>query len=394
MTIQVPSRYAHRFTADDCRLADLEAIVAESTRITDYPYADAVVEDVLIYDSAALRGSATDDRERYSVMAELSRAIGIGPGVVVLKGAFDDLTVVDRATDAFNRIGAAERAAGAGTGDHFAAAGSNMRIWNALEKLAIEDPGVFVDYYSNDMLALVSEAWLGPNYQVTSQVNQVNPGGKAQVPHRDYHLGFQSQEAAVAYPVHAHAMSAALTLQVVVAHCDMPVESGPTMLLPHSQKYLPGYVAWHMREFIEHFASNHVQLPLAKGDAVFLSPALHHAAGENASTGISRTANLLQVSSPFGRAMESIDRHRMSMATFPALIEAKRSGMADRHLHNAIAAIAEGYPFPTNLDRDQPQGSDAPPAQTAILHAAVDAAWDSARLAAALKEYDVNHRSW
>ena len=29
-----------------------------------------------------------------------------------------------------------------------------------------------------------------------------------------------------------------LTLQGAVAHCDMPVESGPTMLLPHSHKYI------------------------------------------------------------------------------------------------------------------------------------------------------------
>ena len=37
-----------------------------------------------------------------------------------------------------------------------------------------------------------SAAWLGPGYQVTSQINVVNPGGTAQTAHRDYHLGFQS----------------------------------------------------------------------------------------------------------------------------------------------------------------------------------------------------------
>ena len=35
-----------------------------------------------------------------------------------------------------------------------------------------------------------------------------------------------------AYPAHLHRMSPVLTLQGAVAHCDMPVESGPTMLLP------------------------------------------------------------------------------------------------------------------------------------------------------------------
>ena len=32
-------------------------------------------------------------------------------------------------------------------------------------------------------------------------------------------------------------MSPVLTLQGAVAHCDMPIESGPTMLLPYSQRF-------------------------------------------------------------------------------------------------------------------------------------------------------------
>ena len=38
------------------------------------------------------------------------------------------------------------------------------------------------------------EAWLGPNYQMTAQVNLVHPGGDFQQAHRDYHLGFQTAE--------------------------------------------------------------------------------------------------------------------------------------------------------------------------------------------------------
>ena len=51
---------------------------------------------------------------------------------------------------------------------------------------------------------------------------------------RDYHLGFMTDEQAERYPVHVHALSPMLTLQGAGAHFDMPVESGPTMLLPHS----------------------------------------------------------------------------------------------------------------------------------------------------------------
>ena len=95
------------------------------------------------------------------------------------------------------------------------------------------------------MLALVSEAWLGPGYQVTSQVNVVNPGGAAQVAHRDYHLGFMDLDAVAGLPGARAPLSPVLTLQGAVAHCDMPVETGPTLYLPHSQKYAPGYLAFH-----------------------------------------------------------------------------------------------------------------------------------------------------
>ena len=165
----------------------------------------------------------------------------------------------------------------------------------------------------------MSEAWLGPAYQITSQLNVVNPGGAAQVAHRDYHLGFQSAAAIERFPVHVQRLSPVLTLQGAIAHCDMPIETGPTLYLPFSQSYLPGYMATARPEFRDYFDKHHVQLPLAKGDAVFFNPALFHAAGTNRSKDVRRIANLLQVSSAFGRAMESVDRLKMSLRLYPAL---------------------------------------------------------------------------
>jgi ectoine hydroxylase-related dioxygenase (phytanoyl-CoA dioxygenase family) len=154
----------------------------------------------------------------------------------------------------------------------------------------------------------VCHAWLGPGYQVTSQVNVVNPGGAAQTAHRDYHLGFQSSPRAARFPAHVHRLSPVLTLQGAVAHTDMPAETGPTMYLPHSQKYLPGYLAWPPAGVPGVFRANYVQLPLRRGDAAFFNPALFHAAGANRTASVHRMANLLQVSSAFGRAMEAVDR--------------------------------------------------------------------------------------
>jgi ectoine hydroxylase-related dioxygenase (phytanoyl-CoA dioxygenase family) len=303
-----------------------------------------------------------------------------GPGIVVLKEAFPGTSVIDRASAAFNRIIEEQRCAGVAGGDHFARPGANDRVWNALEKLAIRDPAVFADYYANDMVALISEAWLGPAYQVTSQVNVVNPGGKAQTVHRDYHLGFQSNGVAAQFPAHAHRLSPVLTLQGAVAHTDMPVESGPTQYLPHSQKYELGYLAFRRPEFREYFESHFVQLPLAKGDAAFFNPALFHAAGTNRSTDIRRMANLLQISSAFGRAMESVDREAMCTAVYPALVSMRSRGVAANVIANVIAACAEGYAFPTNLDRDQPIDGLAPETQADLVARAVQEEWDAKRL--------------
>lgn len=354
------------FEEGNCRIQDFIALVTQETRLEDYAYADAVEQNVLIYGSP-LRNYVDTLEKRADVQAELIRALSTGPGIVVFKNAFRDTSVVDRATESFNKIIAEQKASGAAAGDHFAKPGANDRVWGALDKFAVREPEVFADYYSNDILALISEAWLGPNYQVTSQINVVNPGGAAQTVHRDYHLGFMSGAQAARYPAHTHLLSPALTLQGAVAHCDMPVESGPTLYLPHSHKYDAGYLAFHNPEFIRYFEENYVQLPLQKGDAVFFNPALFHGAGHNKSSDIRRMANLLQVSSAFGRAMESVDRTAMSKALYPTLRQLKAGGASERYLHNVIAASAEGYGFPTNLDRDQPVGGIAPESQAELI---------------------------
>lgn len=365
-------------TEADCDLGAFRALVEQRTDPGAYPGAERVEQNVLVYDSARLRGLS--GAERRDVQAELVRALLDGPGIVVLKDAFPDAGVVDRASEAFRGLIEEEKAGGGARGDHFAKPGANDRVWNALEKTAVRAPEVFADYYANDVLALVSEAWLGPGYQVTSQINVVNPGGAAQSVHRDYHLGFLSQEQAAGYPAHVHRLSPVLTLQGAVAHCDMPVESGPTLYLPHSQKFEAGYLAWRLPEFVEYFDTHHVQLPLAKGDAVFFNPALFHAAGHNRSAGIRRMANLLQVSSAFGRAMESVDREAMANAVFPVLLHRKSEGVPESWLRRVVAATAEGYPFPTNLDLDPPVAGLAPPSQADVLWRAVSEGWPAEQL--------------
>ena len=368
--------------AADCSIDDFTAVVEQQTRLADYPYADAVERDVLIY-GEKLR-AAVDAGERAAVQAELIRALTDGPGIVVFERAFGDLSVVDRATEAFLAQVSAEKAGGVAGGDHFAKPGANDRVWGALDKLAVTEPAVFADYYANDVIALVCESWLGPGYQVTSQVNVVNPGGQAQTAHRDYHLGFMDDVAAARFPAHVHRLSPALTLQGAVAHCDMPIETGPTLYLPYSHQYEPGYLAFHLPEFTEYFQRHYTQLPLRKGDAAFFNPALFHGAGTNVSTTVRRMANLLQVSSPFGRAMETVDRVAMCRALYPVLLEKQAAGASGGYLDNVVAAAAEGYPFPTNLDRDQPTDGIAPQTQAALVRQALAEGWARAEFESAL----------
>ena len=372
------------FTEDDCSLADFRAVVEQRTDLADYPYADAVEQGVLVYGARLANHTATAEGRR-DVHAELARALLDGPGIVVFSGAYADPGVVDRATEVFEGLIAEQKASGAVAGDHFAKPGANDRVWGALDKFAVRDPEAFAAYYGNDVLSLVSEAWLGRGYQVTSQVNVVNPGGTAQVAHRDYHLGFMSAEQSGAYPAHVHLLSPALTLQGAVAHCDMPVETGPTMYLPHSQKYAPGFLAFHLPEFTRYFDDHFVQLPLRKGDAAFFNPALFHGAGTNRSTDVRRMANLLQVSSAFGRAMETVDRTAMCLALYPTLLRLRVDGVPDATLRNVVAASAEGYAFPTNLDNDQPVGGLAPQTQAELVWQALDEGWDADVLGAQLR---------
>lgn len=378
--------------AHQCRLDDLVAVCSQHVELHDYAHAADVVDDVVVFHGATLRDAVVHPARRDEVLAELATVLSEGPGVFVVTDAVP-VDVVARATTAFEQLIADQRAQGLTAGDHFAAPGANDRVWNALEKLALHDPDTFVDYYASDILALVSQAWLGPGYQVTSQINLVHPGGQAQSPHRDYHLGFMSDEQAEQFPAHTHQLSPLLTLQGAVAHGDMPVASGPTKLLPHSQKYPLGYLAWRRPEFIDYFERHHVQLPLKSGDAVFFNPALFHAAGSNHTGDVHRMANLLQVSSAMGRAMESVDRGRMSSRVYPVLCNRAAAGWPEAAMANAVAACAEAYAFPTNLDRDPPVSGLAPASQADLLHQAMHEGWSADQLEEALAALDWRRRT-
>jgi ectoine hydroxylase-related dioxygenase (phytanoyl-CoA dioxygenase family) len=368
-------------TAESCELEDFKKLIDQQTSAADYPFAAAIEKNVPIYDGHEISRIASTEDGRKAVMAEWAEVFLSGPGIVVFKNATQDIATLDQMSTHFDAIIKEQHASNTSSGDHFAKAGANDRIWNALEKIALRDPSCFARYYANDLIAMVAQSWLGTGYQITAQVNVVNPGGEAQSVHRDYHMGFQTAAEIANFPAHAHLLSPALTLQGAVAHVDMPLETGPTLYMPFSQTFAPGYFAWRKPEFKDYFNANYTQLPLHKGDMAFFNPALFHAAGHNKTPDKRRMGNLLQISSAYGRAMESMDRARMSAALYPVLQVLK---LDERSTHNAIAACAEGYAFPTNLDRDPPIGGLAPESQAALMARALKENWTALAFTQAL----------
>ena len=67
--------------------------------------------------------------------------------------------------------------------------------------------------------------------------------------------------------------------------------------------------------------------------------------------------------------------------------------MDERALRNVVAAAAEGYAFPTNLDRDQPIGGLAPETQAELVWRALAERWPAEALDAELTAAAERHTS-
>jgi hypothetical protein len=70
----------------------------------------------------------------------------------------------------------------------------------------------------------------------------------------------------------------------------------------------------------------------------------------------------------------------MCNALYPAMLRIPE----ERGRRNVVAAAAEGYAFPTNLDRDPPLGGMAPRSQADIVRQALVERWEPGRLSSEL----------
>ncbi|KAL5415674.1 hypothetical protein PMIN04_008493 [Paraphaeosphaeria minitans] len=372
-------------------LDEFKKLITDSQSL-DYPLAASIESNVPIYDVPEFSELSPDQRS--ALQDEWYHILLSGPGVFVTKNLYKDNTLLNTVNKAYSKIIDEEKKRSGKRGDHFAGSGANDRIWNSFSKHCLQDAESFVNYYSNPWLPIISSAWLGPHHRLTAQVNIVKPGAKPQISHRDYHIGFQDNASCVQFPKALQVASQLLTLQGAVAHSDMPLESGPTRLLPFSQMFEEGYMAYRIPEFQDYFVENYVSVPLSQGDGLFFNPALFHAAGQNGSKDIMRSANLLQISSAFGKPMETIETYPLVEATWEFLKDMhKEEGLSDRVLA-FVGNVAEGYPFPTNLDKRVPETAGmAPESEQGALIRGLSEGWSKKRVLEEMRKMQDDSRA-
>ena len=337
------------FSDSDIDYDELISICSQETIEANYPLSDSISNNVVIYDAKDFRSFVGNIEEEIKLKTEMHHVLESGPGVFVVRNLYNE-DVIDESNAIFEKIVKNESNS---SNDHFAA-GTNTRIWNSFQKVAMENQEAFINYYSNDLVKIIAESWCGPNSQMTAQVNIVRPGGEMQKPHRDYHLGFQENEVVEKFPISIHRLSNYLTLQGGVAHTDMPLETGPTVVLPYSQQYDLGYLTWRDTKFTDFFNKYSVQNSMSKGDGIFFNPAIFHAAGANTTNNFHRIGNLLQISSAFGKTMEHIDYIKIITHIYPSLLDhIKNKTLSERLIENVLICATDGYAFPTNLDSDK-----------------------------------------
>lgn len=84
----------------------------------------------------------------------------------------------------------------------------------------------------------------------------------------------------------------------------------------------------------------------------------------------------------------------MCKAVYPALLAARTSGsLTLSEAANAIAATAEGYAFPTNLDSNPPVGGLAPKTQSTMMEEALQAGMEPDVFLAAVETQALKRRA-
>ena len=92
-----------------CDLQEFTALIDQTTSADTVPHAAAVEKNIPVYDMDDLRPSLEDPAKRRDILGEWARVLRQGAGVVALKKSYTDTTVLDEATQIYERIIAEEK---------------------------------------------------------------------------------------------------------------------------------------------------------------------------------------------------------------------------------------------------------------------------------------------
>ena len=328
-----------------------------------------VVDNVLVYDAAALRAG-----HHRAGRGARSRPSSCGPSPTVraswpIRGAFPDTTVVDRATAAFDAI-IADGARRGRTGRRPLRQGRRQRP-------RVERAGEAGRARPGRVRRLLRERHARAVSRCLARARATRSprrstwsarAGRRRTRTATTTWASSRTTPSSSTPTHVHLLSPVLTLQGAVAHCDMPVESGPTMYLPYSHQYdarLPRLAAARVPRLLRASTTSSSRWPRATPSS----------STRRCSTAPAPTSRPTSSASPTccRSPRRSAGRWRPWTATecvravYPVLLDRKAAGVDRTPARHALAAAAEGYPFPTNLDLDQPVGGLTPPSQAEVV---------------------------
>lgn len=343
-------------------LKGVKAILDQPCLQSDYPTAVAVLNKVPVFDFVGCSGDSNNDVEkREQIFADAARALRMeGPGVAVARNVFTENEMealaewcreywVKQEDEAKKNAGAKKVQK-----DHFAA-GSNRRVWQVPEKLPAD---LLISLTANEKMNGLVDSFLGKYHIGSYAVNEVAPGGPAQLLHTDYPPGFYTKEE-LRDTFSKHALQHIypyFSLQAGVAVSAMDSSNGATEVVPFSHQVedndwqvlaakdvatgklsvgdavfagqgggrTVSWGEWSHREegwdwvlrALESIRAEGdnpladrkyiVQNRLERGDVLLFNRKLLHRGGENTSD-TPRTALLLQAIMPFGVKMEQLD---------------------------------------------------------------------------------------
>ena len=140
-------------------------------------------------------------------------------------------------------------------------------------------------------------------------------------------------------------------------------------------------MAWRRPEFIDYFDEHRVQLPLAARRRRVLQPgAVPRCRAPTAPPTCAGWPTCCRSPRRSGGRWRRWIARRWSTPSIPTLVERAAGGLDDGAVANVVAACAEGYAFPTDLDRDQPVDGLSPPSQADIVRQALGEGWSPDRL--------------